>query len=789
MNGRSASWQSNTVAALICLVGLIAHAGNARAADQIVTDFGDSGGPNQLRAKINAAQATGGGTISFAGSGTVILSGAQLPNITAEVTIDGGPSGVTISGGNGSRIMFVAAGSKLTLRNLTFTKGNSGTSDGGALWTEAAVVIENCKFIENQAMAPNSGGAIVAYQPLTIRNSEFALNKAGGGGAIYSRFGTAVTTLTDCDFRDNQATGGSGGGALLLWDGAPVTMNRTQFRNNKATQADGGAAHVTANSRLNAANSQFTDNFGFHRGGAISNHGRLDLVKTTMTGNTTFVSAGSAASGGSIHNAAQATAFLSEIRITGNPAVVQPSARAGGAISNAGLLVLSNGTIDGNKAEFHGGGIAHGNTATTDLTNVTFSGNATVSAQLSGGAISAIGTNPGSVRLTNVTFAGNLAANGAGGAIFSSPGSNIVAKNTLFVRAASAGNCTLLSDDGTGQANGVLKGEFNLADDGTCRIGGGRDNVAAPLGPLQNNGGFTPTHLPQPGSPAIDNGTVSGAPPRDQRGYLRAGAAPDVGAAEFAGTIPVTLANISTRLRVETGDNALIGGFIVTGDGPKRLIARAIAPSLGLDGALADPQLEIYNGDGELVAANDNWQEAPNRQEIIDSAIAPSHPLESAILRPVAPGAYTALVTGVNGGTGVALVEVYDLDRTAGSKLANISTRGLVQTGDDVMIGGTIVVGSENQLLLIRALGPSLPVAGKLPDPSLELYDGNGTLLQANDNWRTDQEAAIIATTIPPTNNLESAIVREVVPGPYTAIVRGVNDTTGVGLVEVYALE
>lgn len=771
--------------ALICAVGLIGSAGNARAADQVVSDFGDNGGVNQLRAKINAAQSTGGGRITFTGSGTVILSGVQLPTITKEVTIDGGASGVTISGGNASRILFAAPGSKLTLRNLTLTKGYSANADGGALYTEAPVVIENCKFIENQAVPPYSGGAIVAYQPLTITNTEFAFNKANGGAAVYSRFSTAVTTLTDCDFRDNQATGEIGGGALLLWDGAPVTINRAQFRNNKATQAAGGAAHVTPNSRLKVANSEFADNFGFHRGGAISNHGRLDLVKTTMTGNTTFVGGGSNASGGGIYNAAQATAFLTEIRITGNPAV--QSAREGGAIYNSGSLVMSNGTIDGHKA-WAGGGIRHDSTATTELTNVTFSGNA-VAASFGGGGILAVGINPGSVRLTNVTFAGNVTGNGAGGAILSSPFSNVVARNTLFVRAPSTGNCVLLSDDGTGQQNGVIKGEFNLSDDGTCRVGGGRDNVAAPLGPLQDNGGFTPTHLPQPGSAAIDNGTSSGDPGRDQRGYLRAGTAPDVGAAEFRGTIPVTLANISTRLRVDTGDNALIGGFIVTGGGPKRLIARAVGPSLGIGGALGDPQLEIYNSAGELIASNNNWQDAPNRQEIIDSTVAPSHPLESAILGTLAPGAYTAVVTGVNDGTGVGLVEVYDLDRTAGSKLANISTRGLVQSGDDVMIGGTIVVGTDNQRVLIRALGPSLPVAGKLSDPTLELYDRNGLLLETNDNWRSDEEAAIIATTIPPTNDLESAIVRLVTPAPYTAIVRGANGATGIGLVEVYAVD
>ena len=142
----------------------------------------------------------------------------------------------------------------------------------------------------------------------------------------------------------------------------------------------------------------------------------------------------------------------------------------------------------------------------------------------------------------------------------------------------------------------------------------------------------------------------------------------------------------------------------------------------------------------------------------------------------------------MNDGTGIALVEVYDLDQTVDSQLANISTRGLVQTGDNVLIGGLIVLGQNPLRVIVRAIGPSLPVPGALGDPTLELRDGNGGLVAANDNWRGDQEAEIIATTIPPANDLESAIVRNLAPGNYTSIVRGVNNTTGVAVVEAYDL-
>jgi N-acetylneuraminic acid mutarotase len=254
---------------------------------------------------------------------------------------------------------------------------------------------------------------------------------------------------------------------------------------------------------------------------------------------------------------------------------------------------------------------------------------------------------------------------------------------------------------------------------------------------------------------------------------------------------PGLLGNISTRLRVETGDNVLIGGFIVTGTQPKKVIIRALGPSVPLPGTLADPILELRDSSGALIQVNDNWR-SDHQAEIIATMVQPSNDLESAIVAtlPANGASYTAIVRGVNGGTGVGLVEVYDLDPTANSKLANISTRGLVQTGDNVLIAGTIVLGTTSQRVLVRAIGPSLPVPGKLQDPTLELRDGNGALLRSNDNWRSDQEAEIIATTIPPSSDLESALIATLPSGgaTYTAIVRGVNSTTGIAVVEVYAI-
>jgi hypothetical protein len=227
------------------------------------------------------------------------------------------------------------------------------------------------------------------------------------------------------------------------------------------------------------------------------------------------------------------------------------------------------------------------------------------------------------------------------------------------------------------------------------------------------------------------------------------------------------------------------------GTQPKKVVIRAMGPSLPVAGALADPTIELRDSTGALIVSNDNWR-SRQEAEIIATGIPPSNDLESAIMAtlPAYGSAYTAIVRGAGNGTGIGLVEVYDLDRTVDSKLVNISTRGLVGTGADVLIAGTIALGEASQRVIVRALGPSLALPGKLANPALELRDANGALLRSNDDWRSDQEAEIIATTIPPANDLEAALV-ETLPAngaAYTAIVRGEGETAGVAVVEVYSL-
>jgi hypothetical protein len=258
-----------------------------------------------------------------------------------------------------------------------------------------------------------------------------------------------------------------------------------------------------------------------------------------------------------------------------------------------------------------------------------------------------------------------------------------------------------------------------------------------------------------------------------------------------------TAANISTRGLVPDGSSVMIAGFIIEGSAQKKVIIRGMGPSLSKSAVaspLQDPTLELHDSSGAILRSNDDWQSSQSA-EISATGIAPPDPRESAIIATLDPGSYTAQLRGnpgTNGsGFGVGVVEVYDLDsQPAITRLANISTRGEVELGDNALIGGFIIINNATDVV-VRAIGPSLTqrgVAGALADPTLELRDADGSLLAANDNWRSSQQNAITTSGLAPTNDAESAILVNLVPGNYTAVVRGVNNSTGIALVEVYNL-
>lgn len=513
-------------------------------------------------------------------------------------------------------------------------------------------------------------------------------------------------------------------------------------------------------------------------GGGILNTGGLTLNDCMLFGNGTRMSSGS---GGAIYNNSSATLVLNRCTLDGNSAV-----EFGGGVFNDGTFTAINCSFSSNTA-FRGGAII---------------------SRFNGGASSSI------VRNCTITF--NTATSSAGGSGDGGGGyyaeggtqqhhvgNTIIANNSNTINPDVRGNYTSDGHNFIGNVANAVGFSNNVNGDQVGTPG----NVKDPkLGGAGDFGGPVDTRPLLPGSPAINAGDDSLAPPTDQRGYGRNGPS-DIGAFEFGGIAPAppptptptatptapptTLANISTRLRVETSDNVLIGGFIVTGTQSKKVIIRGIGPSLPFAGHLDNPMLELRDGTGALLDSNDDWVNSPNKQAIIDSTIPPSTDFESAIVAtlPANGAGYTAIVRGVNDGTGIGVVEAYDLDRSVDSKLANISTRGLVQTGDNVLIAGMIVLGSETQKVIVRAIGPSLPIAGRLENPALELRDQNGGVIEANDNWvDSPNKQAIIDSTIPPGNDLESAIVRILSPAAYTAIVRGAADTTGIAVVEVYAL-
>jgi len=715
---------------------LLLGAATAHAATLTVTNSGDSGA-GTLRQAILDASASGGDTINFAVSGVITLTSGELA-IAKNLTITGpGANVLTVRRASGVntpefRIFFIGNGARVTISGLTIRNGRDYNS-GAILNDGATLTVNNCVF------TANSGGGY------------------GGGGIMND---------------------GSNANARLMVNNCVFDGNSAEFMAAGILNfSTGGSANLTVNNCIFSNNSAFD-------GGAIVNY----------------------ASGGT------AIAVVSNTTLTGNFASEQVG-RAGAIHNNAvsvggrATLTVSNCTLSNNSTDYAGGGI-YNSAGNLQVSNCTFSGN---SANGNGGGIYTE-YDRAAVRITNCAFSGNSA--GSGGGIYCQGDTTVTVGNTIFKSGASGENIYNaahfvsaghnLSNDAAGGDNGVAPGGL-LNQPGDIR------NTNPQIAPLADNGGPTKTMALLPNSPAINAGNDAIAPPRDQRGYLRNGTS-DIGAFEFGGITPALLGNISTRAFVQNGDNVMIGGFIVQGTGPKRVIIRAIGPELsqfGVPDPLANPRLELYNAAGALIGSNDDWQHTiiggvithSQVADIQNSGHAPANPSESAIIADLPPGNYTAIVRGVNNTTGVALVEVYDIGNGGNSILGNISTRAFVQTDDNVMIGGFIVQGTGPKRVIIRAIGPELSQFGvpdPLANPTLELHNAAGALIGSNDDWQHtviggvithSQVADIQNSGHAPANPFESAIIADLSPGNYTAIVRGVNNTTGVALVELYDLD
>lgn len=632
---------------------------------------------------------------------------------------------------------------------LTVTRSTAVGTPGFHIFHVTAfhtVVIEGITISNGLAEGPKQehyGGGIYNSGALTVRNAVITNNSARYGGGIFNdgTDGDGQLTISNCNVSNNEATTSVGGGGgiynyglgALVW--AFVVLDNSTISDNSAPY---GA--------------------GIYSTGYDLGHAFLIISNSTISGNAASQWAGGIFNDGRF-KAEDALLVVSNSTISGNSAAV------GGAIVNDGeqgeaTLVIGSSTVSDNSAAAGGGIYNH------DYT---------------------VGRNIVSGSRYSIIVAGLLPV---------PQGAELSISNTILKAGAEGENIL--------NSGRVYSFGYNISsDDGGGLLTGAGDQIETDplLSPLSYNGGPTLTHRPLAGSPALNAGDPTFTPPpdNDQRGpgFPRVVEGRiEIGAIETAGgpPVPSTLLNISTRLRVLTGDNALIGGFIVTGTGPKRVLVRGIGPSLvnfGVPDALADPMLELHGPGGFNTILNDNWRDT-QEAEILAAHLAPQDSLESAIVAMLQPGAYTAVVLGNSGGVGVGLVEAYDLSAETNVQLTNISTRGFVDSGDNAMIGGFILgSGSTNATILIRGIGPSLAAFGvpdALANPTLELHDNNGATVGTNDDWRETQEFEIEETGLAPTDDLESAILQVLAQGAYTAIVRGKNGATGVALVEAYQL-
>ena len=682
----------------------------------------------------------------------------------------------------------------------------------------------------------------------------------GGVGLLDNGLDTSFTvtgSLTNFDPATKTLTGGSIGvqtflsataNVIFRFNGADIVNNASSIGITSPTakivdqnglDALRNFAHNLATGSVSFTDHNFSSAGAFTNDGTLSVNGQslptaftingpltnLDSATKTLTGGVfrIFGSFSNASATGTlrfngadiVHNAADLTLggagtivdqssnngvrnFVDNTK-TGTFTLLGQSFAAPTDFTNAGTLFISN--FDPSQVFSVAGG--HSYIQTGGETSLGDSILTAANVLIQGGIIHHGGTINGNVNVSRGTIAptsggGGGSVNLSGAGIIVVPGSYLIpGPDTMTIN----GNLALGADAHYSMViRNNTAGEFDTMNVSGSATFGGTLDVSLVNGFVPQPGdSFTVLTAGPPITGAFTNApNGSRFPTTDGRGsFIATYSDNHLVLSNFVTKPPDQLLNISTRMRVLTGDNVLIAGFIITGTDPKKVIIRGLGPSLGavgVQGALTDTTLELHQGANTL-ATNDNWKiddQSGQSQEatIRATTIPPSNDLESALVATLNPGDYTAVLAGKNQTIGIGVVEVYDLDQAANSKLANISSRGFVDTGDNAMIGGFIVGGAGGGAakVIVRAIAPSLPFSGTLQDPTLELHDNNGNTIATDDNWKDSQQGDVQATTIPPSNEVESAIVRTLVPGNYTAVVRGVNNSTGIAVVEVYNL-
>lgn len=706
------------------------------------------------------------------------------------------------------------------------------------------LVVSDSAFINNEAnrdssvafSAPTAGGAVHVEDQTTARffNCRFTANTARQGGSISNY--RAITEVTGCTFESNRATGsgnaeGIGGTIILLsFDGLDTTTNFGTLNRRSASL-------VMTDSLVRGIGGEGRQGSGIFASGDLNSaYGFSGVTKDTSQPPET-------------NRSVVVLNRVAFINLAAKGASGTPGT-GGGFMGDFVDLKIDNSIFANCSASDYGGALELVQGSSAAITNTTFASN---DAGSLGGAMAMFG---GSLNISATKFVDNrIAGAGNGSALTTSPDTSSggrppvdmtgVIQNCIFSN--NSGGATIYDGDRNappfnrlryngntifpGDATAFLSdavGARNVADlnnlapiarsDGTSSLKVATPNLTPASAPVVGAILMVPPAVLRTGAPGETLPIPSSLVFAWSGGSADLDGFPQRGGADIVPTLddgahrinvngipfvtppsPRGLAlNISTRLPVGTGQDVLIGGFIIVGPNPKTVLIRASGPSLPLAGTLQDPFLALHDATGAAIATNDNWRvsniggvvTSSQMMDIVASTIPPSNPAESAIIATLKPGAYTAVVRGVNDGTGIAVVEGYDLDPDKSSTLANISTRGFILENDKVMIGGFIYGGGPSPTnVVIRGIGPSLRAAGvvnPLVDPFLELFNTNGTAIHANDNWKANQRA-IEATGLQPFDDAESVIlVSNLAPGAYTAILRGINGGTGIGVLEVY---
>lgn len=654
------------------------------------------------------------------------------------------------------------------------------------------------------ALTNNTGGVVITISPTNLADGNVIGGTAPGARNVFATSGTAIVVSGVVTGVGGNTIQGNFIGLNVAGTATPVLRDSSSRRGVLISDSNN---HVIGGTAPGAGNVIASYSSG------VEIYGSGNVVQGNFIGTN---AAGTAALGN------ETGVLLSNNNLTGNNNTI------GGSAPGAGNLISGN-SGDGIRMNPGSSNVIQGNLIGTDINGTGDLGNdgygISLSTSASNNTIGGTLAGQGNVIAFNGSESRSSGGVGVqsgtgnsilGNAIFANTGNNGLGINLFGGTETTGVSANDSCDADTGPNNlqnfPVLKSVTNTS--GSVNITGTLNSAANTTYRLEffRNGAVDPTGYGEGQvflgfanvtTDANCNATFDlDFPTVTTALRVTATATDSLGnTSEFSAALGQLL-NIATRLRVQTGDKVLIGGFIVTGTEPKKIMGRGIGPSLAafFPGFLANPTLELFQGNTSL-ATNDDWKTRPDgssqQAEIEATTIPPTNDLESALVRtlPANNTGYTAIVRGKDNTTGIGVVEVYDLDAGANSRLANISTRGLVETGDDVLIGG-FISGNGITKVIIRAIGPTLVNAGvadPLQDPTLQFVNGSGTTLATNDDWKTksdgsSQQAEIEATTIPPNDDRESAIVASLPPGNYTAVVRGKNNTIGIAVVEVYAL-